>query len=366
MTPPNINTKKMIHLPAAPRNSGHCNPDKKSVAEDPCLRKKDTSPLEEAINNGEYPDLDVEFSNGRSKRIPLTWYGAPILYEPDTGASYYINQGNPTAWHNGGSRRLDIYDLMTVAHRFLPFGTIVRVTAKGNDKYPGIEGRSVYGIVADRGPYMKGRNIAPRSIDLVKSLFYSLVKGVGKELNMGLAIPVSIEILAYPTEELINCYCRKGWDEMYCPSLIEGEPILPAPPPMSCSQPDEKTWKAPFEEVIATFQYISEDKSDRSQAYGFFGRLRKAVIQQEGKEAWESLKEHLHITRRDGGTYNYTELYLLAYDEATFEKVREKVIRYIRALRKNGPRIDHKSKGDVKPQTPPQIKHQRGPKKHRP
>jgi hypothetical protein len=135
---------------------------------------------------------------------------------------------------------------------------------------------------------------------------------------------------------------------------------------MSCSQPDEKTWKAPFEEVIATFQYISEDKSDRSQAYGFRDKLRKAVIQQEGEEAWKLLDKHLPIVRRDGGTYNYTELYLIAYDKATFEKVRKKVIRYIRALRQNGPRIDHKSKGDVKPQTPPQIKHQRGPKKHRP
>ncbi len=48
-----------------------------------------------------------------------------------------------------GERMRD--DLLTAAHRTLPFGTLVRVTARN--------GRSVVVRINDRGPYVRGRII---------------------------------------------------------------------------------------------------------------------------------------------------------------------------------------------------------------
>jgi rare lipoprotein A (peptidoglycan hydrolase) len=68
--------------------------------------------------------------------------------EPDTGmASYYAEQFHGKKTSSG--ERYDMHDL-TCAHRWLPFGTMVRVTNLRN-------GRSVDVRVNDRGPWKHGR-----------------------------------------------------------------------------------------------------------------------------------------------------------------------------------------------------------------
>jgi rare lipoprotein A len=51
---------------------------------------------------------------------------------------------------------------MTCAHRYLPFGTRVRVTNLSNN-------RSVVLIVHDRGPYIRGRiiDVSPLAADML-------------------------------------------------------------------------------------------------------------------------------------------------------------------------------------------------------
>lgn len=64
-------------------------------------------------------------------------------------ASFYADTFHNRMTANGET--YDMYD-MTVAHRTLPFNTLVRVTNMDN-------GRSVMARVNDRGPYIDGREI---------------------------------------------------------------------------------------------------------------------------------------------------------------------------------------------------------------
>lgn len=98
-------------------------------------------------------------------------------YDLDGDASWYgpgLN-GNKTA----SGEIFDMYG-MTAAHKKLPFGTIVVVTNKKNNK-------SVVVRINDRGPFTKGRIIdlsygAAYLIDMVKA-------GV---------VPVEVEVIEFP------------------------------------------------------------------------------------------------------------------------------------------------------------------------
>ena len=93
----------------------------------------------------------------------------------ETGkASYYADvfQNRKTA--NGERYR---HDVLTAAHRTLPFGTRVRVTNLDN-------GKSVVVRINDRGPFVRGR-----VIDLSKSAFSSIGR-----VRDGL-LPVRLQVL---------------------------------------------------------------------------------------------------------------------------------------------------------------------------
>ncbi|MGK7391636.1 MAG: septal ring lytic transglycosylase RlpA family protein [Candidatus Cyclobacteriaceae bacterium M2_1C_046] len=79
-------------------------------------------------------------------------------------ASYYARmlEGNPTA--SGAIYR---QDSLTAAHRFLPLGTVVKVTSLANEKDVIVE-------INDRGPFAKDRIIdlsraAAKEIDMIES-----------------------------------------------------------------------------------------------------------------------------------------------------------------------------------------------------
>jgi rare lipoprotein A len=79
-------------------------------------------------------------------------------------ASYYARHFTGRRMANGA--RFDPHS-DTIAHRTLPFGTLVRVTNLHN-------GRTATGIVQDRGPWTKGRivDLSPRiahRLDMVRS-----------------------------------------------------------------------------------------------------------------------------------------------------------------------------------------------------
>lgn len=79
-------------------------------------------------------------------------------------ASYYARHFNGRRMANG--QRFDPAS-DTIAHRTLPFGTVVRVTNLQN-------GRSVTGRVHDRGPWIRGRivDLSPRiarDLDMIRS-----------------------------------------------------------------------------------------------------------------------------------------------------------------------------------------------------
>jgi rare lipoprotein A len=84
---------------------------------------------------------------------------------PQVGvASYYARHFTGRRMANG--RPFDPQS-NTIAHRTLPFGTIVRVTNLHN-------GRSVTGVVQDRGPWTRGRivDLSPRiahNLDMIRS-----------------------------------------------------------------------------------------------------------------------------------------------------------------------------------------------------
>ena len=85
------------------------------------------------------------------------------------------------SWYFEGSRTANGEkfnpDGLTAAHRSLPFGTILRVTHRGN-------GRSVIVRVNDRGPFIAGRDI-------------DLSRGAARQIGMlgeGVA-QVSVEVI---------------------------------------------------------------------------------------------------------------------------------------------------------------------------
>jgi rare lipoprotein A (peptidoglycan hydrolase) len=115
----------------------------------------DTVALDTAILHA-LRDRATIMANGR---LPKAREGATVsdsaiaftmTTEPDTGmASYYAEQFHGKKTSSG--ERYDMNDL-TCAHRWLPFGTMVRVTNLRN-------GRSVDVRVNDRGPWKHGRVI---------------------------------------------------------------------------------------------------------------------------------------------------------------------------------------------------------------
>ncbi|WP_232479068.1 septal ring lytic transglycosylase RlpA family protein [Roseomonas rosulenta] len=84
---------------------------------------------------------------------------------PQVGvASYYARHFTGRRMANGD--RFDPHS-DTIAHRTLPFGTLVRVTNLNN-------GRSATGVVQDRGPWTRGRivDLSPRiahNLDMIRS-----------------------------------------------------------------------------------------------------------------------------------------------------------------------------------------------------
>ncbi len=82
-----------------------------------------------------------------------------ILNQKSAGASYYADKftGRRTA-----SGKIFNNNAYTCAHRKLPFGTKLRVTSERTNK-------SVYVVVTDRGPFVRGRHI-----DLSKRAFFDI------------------------------------------------------------------------------------------------------------------------------------------------------------------------------------------------
>ncbi|NQW29207.1 MAG: septal ring lytic transglycosylase RlpA family protein [Ignavibacteria bacterium] len=87
-----------------------------------------------------------------------------LEFEPDTGmASYYGEQ-----FHGKKTSSGEVYNMHanTCAHRWLPYGTLLRVTNISN-------GKSAVVRVTDRGPFKHGRMIdisknAAKEIDLIR------------------------------------------------------------------------------------------------------------------------------------------------------------------------------------------------------
>lgn len=81
-------------------------------------------------------------------------------------ASVYNQSSGPTASGRRGA--------MTAAHRYLPFGSKVRVTNKRT-------GRSVVVTIVDRGPFVRGRII-------------DLTRAAGRAIGLGYSIaPVNVQ-----------------------------------------------------------------------------------------------------------------------------------------------------------------------------
>ena len=98
-----------------------------------------------------------------------------ILNQKSAHASYYADKftGRRTA-----SGKIFNNNEYTCAHRKLPFGTKLRVTCERTKK-------SVYVIVTDRGPFVRGRHI-----DLSKRSFFTIAPK-----SYGGSIAVTIEIV---------------------------------------------------------------------------------------------------------------------------------------------------------------------------
>ncbi|GAA6768188.1 hypothetical protein AAFH68_41410 [Flavobacterium sp. CGRL1] len=97
------------------------------------------------------------------------------FYKKDAHASYYHDKFNGRKTASG--RKFNNND-MTVAHKTLPFGTMLKVTNEANNKFVIVE-------VTDRGPFVKGREI-----DLSKRAFMSIASN--KKSGV---VYVTIEIL---------------------------------------------------------------------------------------------------------------------------------------------------------------------------
>lgn len=112
----------------------------------------------EELKQGNYQNPEILASNWGYDGM-ASWYG-PGFQGSRTASGEWFNQ----------------YDL-TAAHRYLPFGTWVRVTNLNN-------GRSVVVRINDRGPFSGGRII---------DLSTAAAEAIGM-INSGVA-PVSVEVL---------------------------------------------------------------------------------------------------------------------------------------------------------------------------
>ncbi|MEA2028480.1 MAG: septal ring lytic transglycosylase RlpA family protein [Campylobacterota bacterium] len=108
-----------------------------------------------------YDTGDNNENNQTQTTPPKTVQKTPIFLQEGV-ASYYADkfQGKPTA-----SGELYDREVLSGAHKTLPFGTMVKVTRASNDK-------SVIVRINDRGPYSKKRVIdlsyrAAQEIDLI-------------------------------------------------------------------------------------------------------------------------------------------------------------------------------------------------------
>jgi rare lipoprotein A len=97
------------------------------------------------------------------------------MFKQTARASYYANQFHGRKMANG--KRFDMNKL-SVAHKKLPFGTILKVTNIVNQKFVIVE-------VTDRGPFVKSREI-----DLSKKAFLDIANDKGSGL-----MTVKIEIM---------------------------------------------------------------------------------------------------------------------------------------------------------------------------
>jgi rare lipoprotein A len=96
------------------------------------------------------------------------------LYKPTARASYYAEKFNGRRTASG---KIFNMNKLSVAHKKLPFGTMLKVTNTNNNK-------SVIVEVTDRGPFVKSREI-----DLSKKAFMDITDNKGGGL-----LTVKIEI----------------------------------------------------------------------------------------------------------------------------------------------------------------------------
>lgn len=87
---------------------------------------------------------------------------SPSLAMSCSDASFYGGHGDGYAWQTMANGQVMNPNKMIVAHRYLPFGTRLRVTNQDN-------GKSVVVTVSDRGPFVAGR-----SLDLSIGAFSSI------------------------------------------------------------------------------------------------------------------------------------------------------------------------------------------------
>ena len=113
----------------------------------------------------------------------IVYAGQTFVIEPYTAVNTVLVswygpgfQGNRMA--NG--QRFNMYDESIVAHKFLPFGTVVRLTRIDN-------GKSVIVTVKDRGPFVSGRHF---------DLSFAAARLLGM-INDGIA-ECRVEILDWP------------------------------------------------------------------------------------------------------------------------------------------------------------------------
>ena len=92
------------------------------------------------------------------KTISIIAFGlvglAPVTAKAASGCSLASHYGVGDGYHGqiaANGERFDAYGL-TTAHKYLPFGTKLRVTNQSN-------GRSVIVRVNDRGPFIAGRSL---------------------------------------------------------------------------------------------------------------------------------------------------------------------------------------------------------------
>ena len=111
---------------------------------------------------------------GRPEQKRVNGTTAKVVVERKTTASWY-NHGSKTA---SGERFNPRY--LTVAHKTLPFGTIVQLT---NPK----TNRTIIARVNDRGPYIKGRefDVSEKCAELLNMKSKGVVVLLVKVIKMG-------------------------------------------------------------------------------------------------------------------------------------------------------------------------------------